>query len=60
MSSAVQLFDAAGRRRSPATLPDYHADKAPANKGQRYAADQIIAVMRQAPPGPVRQSPEPG
>ena len=38
MSSAVQLFDAAGRRRSPATLPDFHAGKALANKGQRYAA----------------------
>jgi integrase len=53
MSSAVQLFDAAGRRRSPATLPDFHAGKAPGNKGQRYAADpptvdEIIAIMRHA------------
>jgi hypothetical protein len=53
MSSDVQLFDAAGRRRSPATLPDFHAGKAPANKGQRYAAnpptvDDIIAIMRVA------------
>ena len=53
MSSDVQLFDAAGRRRSPATLPDFHAGGAPANKGQRYAADpptvdEIIAVMRHA------------
>ena len=53
MSSQVQLFDAAGRRRSPATLPAFHAGKAPANKGQRYAADpptvdEIIAIMRVA------------
>ena len=53
MSSDVQLFDAAGRRRSPATLSDFHAGKAPANKGQRYAADpptvdEIIAIMRVA------------
>jgi hypothetical protein len=39
MSSDVQLFDVAGRRRSPATLPDFHAGRAPANKDQRYAAD---------------------
>ena len=53
MSSAVQLLDAAGRRRSPATMPDFHAGRAPGNKGQRYAADpptvdEIIAVMRHA------------
>ena len=53
MSSAVQLLDAAGRRRSPATLSDFHAGRAPGNKGQRYAADpptvdEIIAVMRHA------------
>jgi ABC-type transport system substrate-binding protein len=56
MSSAVQLLDAAGRRRSPATLSDFHAGRAPGNKGQRYAADsptvdEIIAVMRQARQG---------
>jgi hypothetical protein len=50
MSSDVQLFDAAGRRRSPATLPDFHAGGAPPDKGQRYAADpptvdEIIAIM---------------
>jgi integrase len=53
MSSAVQLLDAAGRRRSPATMPEFHAGRAPGNKGQRYAADpptvdEIIAVMRHA------------
>jgi site-specific recombinase XerD len=53
MSSAVQLLDAAGRRRSPATLSEFHAGRAPGNKGQRYAADpptvdEIIAVMRHA------------
>ena len=34
-------------------MPDFHAGKAPANKGQRYAADpptvdEIIAIMRVA------------
>jgi site-specific recombinase XerD len=53
MSPDLQLLDTAGRRRSPATLPDFHAGRAPANKGQRYAADpptidEIIAIMRHA------------
>jgi site-specific recombinase XerD len=52
MNSTIQL-DAAGRRRSPATLPGYHSGRAPRNKGRRYPADpprveEIIAVMRQA------------
>jgi integrase len=47
------LFDAAGRRRSPATLPGYHAGRPPRNKGTRYPADpptveEIVAVMRHA------------
>ena len=33
------LLDAAGRRRSPATLPDFHAGRPPRNKGMRYPAD---------------------
>jgi integrase len=41
------------RRRSPATLPGFHAGQAPRNKGQRYPADpptvdEIAAVMRVA------------
>lgn len=51
--SGVVLFDAAGRPRSPATLPGYHAGRPPRNKGLRYPADpptveEIVAVMRQA------------
>ena len=47
------MLDAAGRRRSPATMPGYHCGRAPRNKGRRYAADpptveEIVAVMRQA------------
>ena len=47
------LLDAAGRRRSPATLPDFHAGRPPRNKGIRYPADpptieEIVAVMRSA------------
>jgi site-specific recombinase XerD len=46
------VLDAAGRRRSPATMPGYHAGRAPRNKGQLYPADpptveEIVAVMRQ-------------
>jgi integrase len=45
------LLDAAGRRRSPATLPGYHARRPPRNKGIRYPADpptvdEIVALMR--------------
>ena len=32
-------LDAAGRRRSPATLPGYHAGRPPRNKGLDYPAD---------------------
>jgi site-specific recombinase XerD len=49
----LSLLDAAGRRRSPATLPGYHAGRPPRNKGLQYPADpptveEIVAVMRQA------------
>src|SRR3954464_9329144 len=47
------VLDAAGRRRSPATLPGYHAGRPPRNKGRLYPADppsveEIVAVMREA------------
>jgi integrase len=47
------LLDAAGRRRSPATMPGFHAGRPPRNKGLRYPPDppsveEIIAVMRSA------------
>jgi site-specific recombinase XerD len=49
----LSAFDSAGRRRSPATMPGYHAGRPPRNKGIRYPADpptveEIVAVMRQA------------
>ena len=51
------LLDAAGRRRSPATMPGFHAGRPPRNKGIRYPADpptveEIVAVMRSASDGP--------
>lgn len=54
--SAPPLLDAAGRRRSPVTLPGYLAGRPPRNKGIRYPADpppaeEIVAVMRQAGTG---------
>ena len=47
------LFDRAGRRRSPATMPGFHNGRPPHNKGLRYPADppkvgEIIDVMRAA------------
>jgi site-specific recombinase XerC len=47
------VLDAAGRRRSPATMPGYNAGRPPHNKGQLYPADppsveEIVAVMRHA------------
>jgi site-specific recombinase XerD len=50
---SVVLVDAAGRRRSPATLPGFHVGRPPRNKGLRYPADpppveEIVAVIRQA------------
>jgi hypothetical protein len=47
------LLDAAGRRRSPATMPGFHCGGPPCNKGLRYPADppaveEIVAVMRVA------------
>ena len=45
------LLDAAGHRRSPATLPGYHRWRTPRNKGEQYPADaptveEIVTVMR--------------
>ena len=37
--TVMSVLDAAGRRRSPATLPGYHAGRPPRNKGMRYPAD---------------------
>jgi integrase len=47
------LLDAAGRRRSPATMPAFHPGRPPRNKEMRYPADprtveEIIAVVRAA------------
>ena len=53
MSEPMILLDAAGRRRSPATLPGYLTGRAPRNKGMEYPPDpprpeEILIVMRQA------------
>ena len=52
--TALSVLDAAGRRRSPATLPGYHAGRSSRNEGMRYPADpptveEIVAVMRTRP-----------
>jgi len=46
MSRAVELLDVAGRRRSPAPLPDFHACTASGNQGQRDAADPTTPEVR--------------
>ncbi len=45
------VLDAAGHRRSPATMPGYHRGRPPRNKGEQYPADpptveEIMTVMR--------------
>ena len=55
--TVLSVLDAAGRRRSPATLPGYHTGRPPRNKGMRYPADpptveEIVAVMRHASDDP--------
>jgi integrase len=37
--TTLTVLDAAGRRRSPATMPGYHAGLPPRNKGMRFPAD---------------------
>jgi integrase len=49
----ASLLDAAGRLRSPATMPGFHRGRAPRNRGLRYPADpppvkEVVAVMRVA------------
>ncbi len=51
--ASIVLRDAAGRRRSPVTMPGYLAGRAPRNKGMEYPPDpprpeEIVLVMRQA------------
>jgi site-specific recombinase XerD len=51
------LLDRAGRRRSPPTMPGFHAGRPPRNKGVQYPANppkvgRIIAVMRAAGASP--------
>jgi hypothetical protein len=54
MSTAPVLFDAAGRRRSPAAMPGHNAGRPSRNEEMRYPADpptveDIVAVMRKIP-----------
>jgi integrase len=51
--TVLPVLDGAGWRRSPATMPGYHAGRPPRNKGRLYHADpptveEIVAVMREA------------
>jgi hypothetical protein len=63
------LLDRAGRRRSPATMPGFHAGRPPRNKGLRYPADparieEIVAGLarrwrRRARPAAARPDRDP-
>jgi hypothetical protein len=49
--TTFMFLDAAGRRRSPATMPSFHRGRPPRNKGLQYPDDpptieEIVAVMR--------------
>jgi hypothetical protein len=49
--TTIFVLDAAGRRRSPATMSGHHVGRPPRNKGIRYPADpptveEIVVVMR--------------
>jgi hypothetical protein len=37
--TVLSVLDSAGRPRSPATMPGYHAGRPPRNKGMRYPAE---------------------
>jgi hypothetical protein len=43
------LLDRAGRRRSPATLPGFHACRAPGNKGVVAVGTALRRAARAAP-----------
>jgi hypothetical protein len=53
------MLDSAGRRRSPATLPGFHAGRAPRNKGMLYPADPptVEEIVCVASPRPRSSSP---
>ncbi len=58
-------LDAAGHRRSPATMPGYHQGRPPRNKGLRYPVDpptieEIVAVMHTAGDRPAGSGCAPG
>jgi hypothetical protein len=44
------LLDAAGRRRSPATLPEFHAGRSPRNKGMVAVGTALRRVGSGGPP----------
>jgi hypothetical protein len=54
------LLDAAGRRRSPATMPGYHAGRQPGKKGMQGCDSERADHRRERPalpPGPREASP---
>ena len=38
-------LDAAGHRRSPVTMSDYHRGRVPRNKGRRYPAEPLAKFL---------------
>jgi integrase len=57
MPTHTPLLDARGYRRSPATIPGFHAGRVPRNRGRRYPADppsneDLLKLLRGCPPTP--------
>ena len=51
--TVLSVLDAAGRRRSPATLPGYHAGRPPRNKGDGRGRDGPSLVRLGPPPAQI-------
>jgi hypothetical protein len=47
--TVLSSLDAAGRRRSPATLPGYHAGRPPRNKGMHYEEGGVAPLAGRIP-----------
>ena len=58
--SVQPLLDAAGRRRSPATMPGFRAGIAPRNKGESYPTDPPLSSQQPTTSDRARHNDRPG
>jgi integrase len=57
-SPGPDVLDVCGRRRSPATFPEFHRGRPPRNKGRKYppappSVDELVTFIQSAPDTPV-------